>query len=336
MWDYLSSVARESLDSLPAVFSATWVSLSLAIIPPLVISFIKYLLHRKKEVGTWKQVLTSLPAGWRDEVKNAVIITSVWMLVVFGVFAWNFLDIASKRNDQQQAKIQELQNASSSFNTLKMEHDAAQTQVTLLQNTIKSIQGQLAHKETLLRERDAIQLSHLDRLRMANERMSQKDKEKFSNALHAFLQFLDDGNSLYGEILREGTKINKAWRKGSIADEDILLERKEALQNLVAPAKQLAQTFPKLRNEWRYFSEQTNFIFGDNPDNEGPNALINAVQEYFYWIDHRWAKIGNKNERDIMNMFQEPHNLFKDRLRGFALWKQGSEQRLEQMRISIQ
>lgn len=175
--------------------------------------------------------------------------------------------------------------------------------------------------------------SQLDLLIEANKRLTTGDRERLANALFDFAAVLDQANKLWGRANQEGAQLNQGWGNGSIS-KDFEAHRAK-LREIDLSAKDFAKSFPLVREKWKYYSGQTNYIFGDNPDNDGPNAVINAVEAYSNYLD-RWVRIENKDQRTTLELFEPIQNQFNDYIRRFALWRQASDRRLEQMKSSIQ
>ena len=175
--------------------------------------------------------------------------------------------------------------------------------------------------------------TQLDRLIEANKHLSVGDRERLSDALFDFAGVLDQANTLWGKANLEGGQLNQAWRSGSIVKD--FEARRNTLREIDSSAKDFAKSFTRVREKWKYYPNQTNYIFGDNPDNSGPNTMINAVDEYSNHLD-RWATIQNKAERPILDLFETEQVRYDEAIRRFILWKQDCERRLEQMKNSIQ
>jgi hypothetical protein len=84
------------------------------------------------------------------------------------------------------------------------------------------------------------------------------------------------------------------------------------------------------------FREQTEYIFGDNPDNDGPGALINAAEGYRNYLDW-WDTIQTKEkeQRPILNLLTVGQNEFQSRMKTFGKWHGECANRLTEMRNSI-
>jgi hypothetical protein len=107
------------------------------------------------------------------------------------------------------------------------------------------------------------------------------------------------------------------------------------LRDIAPSTKKYATDFLQLRDKWNYYREQTQYVFGDNPDNSGPNSLTNAVEAYAMFLE-RWGSVKNKDSQDVYYLLSSGKNDFTTRIRTFSNWHQGCRQRLEQMKASIQ
>jgi hypothetical protein len=163
--------------------------------------------------------------------------------------------------------------------------------------------------------------------------LSGGDRTALTNALLEFSEVLDEGNEIFGQANTEGANIGQTWRSGTIVQD--FQTHKDALRKIDESAKKLAKSFPVVRNKWRLYQEQVDYIFGDNPDNEGPNALINAVEGYSNNID-RWLKIQNREQRAILDLFNDQQREFQSFLSTFSRLWQGSNRRLAEIKKSIE
>jgi hypothetical protein len=75
------------------------------------------------------------------------------------------------------------------------------------------------------------------------------------------------------------------------------------LQEIGTSARAFAKSFLAVRDKWKYYQAQRDFIFGENPDNEGPNEITNAVDGYSTYLE-RWATIKNKEEKQTLDLLE--------------------------------
>jgi len=167
-----------------------------------------------------------------------------------------------------------------------------------------------------------------------NRNMFQDDKNRFSNALYDYSQILIQANDLGSRANMEGGRLSGAWQDGSLSES--LDNHKNSLSSLAISAREFAKAFTAVRNKWNYFPNQTEYIFGDNPDNTGPNAIIDAANEYGAELDW-WSKaVTDKKDRSALNLLQPQQIEYDNEVKRFIQWQQASSTRLDEMRTSIQ
>jgi hypothetical protein len=174
-----------------------------------------------------------------------------------------------------------------------------------------------------------------ERVTQVNKNLSKSDRERLSDVLYEFSQMLEKMTILGYKANQEIGQINGGVGDGSIVKDYETHAKK--LREISASGKEMARTFLLAREaeKWRYYSEQMNYVFGDNPDNLGPNAIINATEGYANNLD-RWSSIKDRENKSALNLLEAPHNESNRFLHTFFDWRGGCETRLEQMKQSIQ
>jgi hypothetical protein len=174
--------------------------------------------------------------------------------------------------------------------------------------------------------------SQLDRLIAANKNLPKGDRERLAEAFFEYSKFLDQGQNLFYQFQAENGEIQHARQGGSISKNWETHLKK--LQELKALAWSYAKALPQLEDKWKYYPEQTYYVFGQN-DNLGPYKLINAAGDFAIFLE-RWSKIQNKDQQEIVILIAEQGNSFNTLIQDFIHWQQGSLARLEEMKRSIQ
>jgi hypothetical protein len=171
-----------------------------------------------------------------------------------------------------------------------------------------------------------------DRVLAVNTHLTEADRNRFSNALSEFSDSLSQGEALAYKLNSELGSLRTVEGDGTIAKE--VQQHEHILSNIDAEGLKYQKSFPALRTKWKMFEEQSAYIFGDNPDNEGPGNILNASGMYRVYLGW-WNDISNKNQRPILNLLSIQHNDSQARLASFFNWQHGCVSRLNEMRNSI-
>jgi hypothetical protein len=176
-------------------------------------------------------------------------------------------------------------------------------------------------------------LSFRDRVLAINARLTESDRNRFSAALAEFEESLTDGRALFYKINEEGGELGNDFRSSGATNSSNVHEKR--LAELEDEGWQYQKAFPQMRSKWQQsFNEQTEYIFGDNPDNQGPNALINAVSVYKGFLG-AWKAVPSGNNINTAYFVGLASNEYQIRMKMFADWNQGCLNRLTEMRKSI-
>lgn len=173
-----------------------------------------------------------------------------------------------------------------------------------------------------------------DRVLAIIAHLTESDRNRFSNALSEFSESLSQGETLGYKLNSELGSLNRAEGDGTIA-KDVQAHEK-VLGEISVEGWKYQKSFPALRTKWDMFREQVTYIFGDNPDNEGPNAIINGAEAYRNYLEW-WNVIPNtyKAQTPILNLLRTEHNEPQRYLNIFFTWQRGCVTRLNEMRNSI-
>ena len=167
-----------------------------------------------------------------------------------------------------------------------------------------------------------------DRVLAINARLTEGDRNRFSNALSDFERSLTDGRDLFYKVNTEGAAVRQELESGILNN---LLTHAKLLADLDAEGWKYQKAFPQLRSKWQQiFNDQSEYIFGDNPDNQGPNALINAVSVYREFLNA--TKAYPTNNPYFIGL---ANNEYQTRMNVFSKWNQECLARLTEMRNSI-
>jgi hypothetical protein len=172
-----------------------------------------------------------------------------------------------------------------------------------------------------------------DRVLAINAHFTEGDRNRFSDALSEFDESLKEGETVYYKLNTEAGALQRERQDGTIA-KDVQGSQK-ALSDIATEGWKYYRSFPALRSKWQsMFEQQTEYVFGDNPDNGGSGELINAAEGYRNYLEF-WKSVQNKQDPAVLNLLSVPENEFQSRLRNYALWHASCVKRLSEMRDSI-
>jgi len=178
-----------------------------------------------------------------------------------------------------------------------------------------------------------VQQTPLESLTQVNRNLPRGDRERLANALYEFSQELEKMATVGYKLNRWSGQFNTDMQNNSL--EKTFAERRKELNDMSESAKALAKSFVELRDKWKYYERQRDYVFGDNPDNEGPNALANAMSVYIFQLD-QWAALKDRDNPAALNLVKSAEVEYTRYLNTFFKWKGGCDGRLAQMKQSIQ
>jgi hypothetical protein len=176
--------------------------------------------------------------------------------------------------------------------------------------------------------------TQLERLTQANKNLPKGDRDRLADALFDFAKTVDEGNGLFAKANSEGTQLTHGWRDdGSIAKS--LDTHRIKLREIESAGKEFYKSLERVQEKWKYFPNQRDYVWGDNPYNLGPNSVINAAQSYISYID-RWDTIQNKDQQQVLSLFGNEQEEYERFLKIFGAWISGCQKRIDEMRKSIE
>ena len=184
-----------------------------------------------------------------------------------------------------------------------------------------------------MRPTPSVSLTPLESLAQLNKNLPSGARERLSNALYDFSQELEKMAAVGYKLNRWSGQFNTDMQSNSL--EKTFADRKKELTDMSESAKILAKSFVELRDKWKYYERQRDYVFGDNPDNEGPNALINAMSVYVFQLD-QWAALKDRDNPAALNLLKSGEVEYTRYLNTFFKWKGGCDNRLAQMKQSLQ
>ncbi len=173
----------------------------------------------------------------------------------------------------------------------------------------------------------------LERLTQANKNLPPVERNQVAGAFIDYAKFLEQGSTLYYKASAVDGQIQQDRLNGSIA-KDFEVHIKN-LHEMKASAETYANAFRQVRDKWKYYPDEAEYIFGDNPDNLGPYVLMNGIDAYANYLED-WAKISNKNDQSVLKLLANQQSNFNDSLDRFIKWIHECQQRFEAIKKSIQ
>jgi hypothetical protein len=286
-----------------------------------------------KTLGAWK----SLPAGQRSSLWRYVV-SSVWrakkVVIGLNIAAWGIayaVILVQLIYQDHMALVAQAQTAQA---TLAAKNSSAPPAVTS-PPTKKSVAPitkpqPLPFQARPAQPRTQIPQTPYERMLAINKNLSQSDRNRLSDALYEFSRSLEEGRTIsykayvvIGAIQNEHAGIAKDYQS-----------RITTLREIAVLSKQYAKDFMALRYKWDYYHQQAEYVFGDNPDNLGPNSITNAVEGLANQLE-RWGAVQNKNDQNVLYLLQPAENEFNQYLGTFSKWYLDSKNRMDEVRKSL-
>jgi hypothetical protein len=297
----------------------------------------------------WAQGKDAMRLHWRQTAAVTSAVTLSVMLVVYGpIFLWNVVKTVYGDHGNLVLQNSGLKEQNDKLAIKNGEVDSKNKQLEDENKTLKGKGG----KERIVKVEGPCKLTAeqinparfpqpcpgsppptlRDRVLAINTHLTENDRNRFSNALAEFSDSLSYGENLAYKLNGELGSLSNAERDGTIAKE--VQAHEKILTSISAEGWKYQKAFPALRTKWDMFREQNEYIFGDNPDNEGPNAIINGADAYRNYLEW-WNVIPNKDQKPVLNLLSVEHNESQGFLTTFFKWQRGCVARLNEMRNSI-
>lgn len=172
----------------------------------------------------------------------------------------------------------------------------------------------------------------LDRVVQENRALTPDDRNRFSTELYECNQFIEQSRAVAYKLNAEFGKLTNDRGSGTLAknvDDHIKI-----LRQLDKPAWDQYHGLQNFQGKWQYFTDQTEYLFGDNPFNAGVGLLVNATEGMANSLTS-WSKISNRDQRDILNIEGQQQVEYEANLGQFFAWTNDTLGRLKQMRQSL-
>ena len=166
---------------------------------------------------------------------------------------------------------------------------------------------------------------------VAISRMTEADRERLSTVLHQFSDTLDAMTAVGYRANSEFGTVNRGIQDGSIIRDYSMYIT--TLRSIGSSSEELAKSFLAHREagDWLYYSEQAQFVFGDNPGNLGPNSITNAVEGLANSLE-QWSSLKDRENKSALALLSLPQTESQRYLKTFFDWKTDCTTRLQQLR----
>jgi hypothetical protein len=285
--------------------------------------------HALTQIGTWTEVAILLfmvwehygPHIWSTTLTaatdrqslglgatlwdNRTLIVAIVGIVIVG---WLHFGLYQGAQAQKATLIDWLQKAQQERNAARQDASAAQRQLVAIQQNMAAVQNQGQTRPAALDE---------------TARMPAGDKDRLADALYEFSQLFDQGDTLRSRCNHLNIDGRGSIVEFAYSDLPGFLNTSD---NLIASSKEFTAHMNRLRDKWKYYATQINYILGNDPDN---HALIaqNAITEARNFVE-LWGKAGNSNKTEIRELLNYPQTDFMLSMIKFGKWLSECEDRL--------
>jgi hypothetical protein len=293
------------------------------------------------------QVINNVWKWFHPQRKDAPI--PHWVRVTFGVFAIvlaqglvyrdslkNLNTVIQEKQDavSENWRLKHSGNASTPAPKSKSLFSGSTTSAVQSRITGQSVSASPSGPPQSVPAAQSTPQTQAERLMQINKNLPKGDRDRLADVLYDFSKTLDQMTDLGYKANLELAQVNNGVRSGSIVND--YEDHRKQLRGIATPAKEMARSFLISREQkWRYYQDQMRYVFGDNPDNEGPNAIINATEGYANALD-QWSSIQDRGSKGALTLLSTAQIESDRYLHTFFSWRQGCETRLAQMKQSIQ
>jgi hypothetical protein len=172
----------------------------------------------------------------------------------------------------------------------------------------------------------------LERVVQENRGLTPDDRNRLSTELYECDQFIKQSQEIGYKLTVELAKLSNDRQSGALAKN--VEEHINLLSELDAPAWDRYHGLQRFQEKWQYFRDQTEYVLGDNPFNAGVGMLVNAAEGMAISLT-RWSKISNRDQKEILIIEAQQQTEFERDMRQFFDWSNGAQQRIKQMRQSL-
>jgi len=182
-------------------------------------------------------------------------------------------------------------------------------------------------------QQQAPPVTFLDRVVQKNRGLTPADRNRLSDVLYSADKFLKQCQGLGYKVNSEFGLLNRDRQSGALAKN--VNDHIKSFKDLDVVGWEQYHALQKFQSDNQYFSEQTEYIFGDNPFNAGVGLTLNVIEGMTGRLSD-WSEIQNREQPKVLELVGSFQSEYETQLNQFFQWASISLQRITQMRQSLE
>ena len=175
--------------------------------------------------------------------------------------------------------------------------------------------------------------TYLDRVVQKNRGLTPADRNRLSDVLYSADKFLKQCQGLGYKVNSEFGLLNRDRQSGALAKN--VNDHIKSFKDLDVVGWEQYHALQKFQSDNQYFSEQTEYIFGDNPFNAGLGLTLNIIEGMSGRLSDR-SEIQNREQPKVLELVGSFQSEYETQLNQFFQRANISLQRITQMRQSLE
>jgi hypothetical protein len=173
----------------------------------------------------------------------------------------------------------------------------------------------------------------LDRVVQKNRGLTPADRNRLSDVLYSADKFLKQCQALGYRVNSEFGLLNRDRQSGALAKN--VTDHIKSFKDLDVVGWEQYHALQRFQSDNQYFSDQTEYIFGDNPFNAGVGLTLNVIEGMAGRLGD-WSEIQNREQPKVLELVGAFQSEYQTQLNQFFQWAGISLQRITQMRQSLE
>jgi hypothetical protein len=182
-------------------------------------------------------------------------------------------------------------------------------------------------------QQQALPETFLDRVVQKNRGLTPADRNRLSDVLYSADKFLKQCQALGYKVDLEFGQLTRDRQSGALAKN--VNDHIKSFKDLDAVGWEQYHALQRFQSDNQYFSDQAEYVFGDNPFNGGIGLPLNIIEGMTGQLSD-WSEIENREHPKVLELvgsFQSEH---EKQLHQFFDWASMCLQRITQMRQSLE